>query len=276
MFTRLSGISMYYETHGRGLPLICVHGYGVDHRSLKSGMEPLFNDIDGFQRIYFDLPGMGQSETHPQILGSDDMLEMVFQFIDDRIGAARPFALAGYSYGGYLARGILSRMAERVRGVMLLCPVIRFRRSSRTLPSFRCFQRDEAFVAGLTPEEFASIDQFAVIQTREVWEAYTAHIHPSLDLADTRLMARIRDTEFSTDPDQGPSYGGPALILAGRRDVSVGYEDAWKIARRFPDGDVLVLSRAGHLLHLEQPGLFRYHVRSWLDRIRAAAPGRHS
>ncbi len=94
-----------------------------------------------------------------------------------------------------------------------------------------------------------------------------AHIHPSLDLVDPKLMARIRDTEFSISPDNGPVYDGPALILTGQYDVAVGYEDAWKIYDRFSDGDFLVLSRAGHLLHMEQPELFQIHVSTWLERV---------
>ncbi len=268
MLTDISGISVYYETLGQGLPLICLHGYGVDHRSIKSGLEPVFKDVDGFQRIYFDLPGMGKSDPHPQVLSSDDMLEMVFQVIDDRIGPDQPFALAGYSYGGYLARGVMSRMQERILGVLLICPVIRFHRTTRCLPEFKCCERDDAFINSLTPEQFACIDQFVTIQTREVWDQYQAHIHPSLDLADSALLERIRDTEFCEDPDSGlPAYDGPGLILLGRYDVSVGYEDAWKIYNRFSDGDFVVLSCAGHLLHMEQPEMFRIHVKDWLERV---------
>ena len=237
MRTDISGISIFYQALGQGVPLLCIHGYGVDHRSLKSGLEPVFEGVDGFRRIYFDLPGMGKSDTHAQVLSSDDMLEMVFQFIDDRIGPDRPFALAGYSYGGYLARGVMARMQDRVLGVLLLCPVIRFRRQARSLPGFKCCERDDAFIDSLTQEQFACMDQFVTIQTREVWDQYRAHIHPSFDLADSALLDRIRDTEFSEDPDAGDrgAYDGPGLILAGRYDVSVGYEDAWKIYHRFSD-----------------------------------------
>ncbi len=269
MLTDISGISVFYETLGEGLPLICIHGYGVDHRSIKSGLERVFKDVGGFQRIYFDLPGMGQSDAHPQVLSSDDMLELTFQFIDDRIGSDRPFALAGYSYGGYLARAVMSRMQERIKGVLLICPVIRFRRQGRCLPEFKCCEQDDAFINSLTPDQFATIDQFVTIQTREVWDQYQAHIHPSLDMADSALLDRIRDIEFCEDPDapDQPAYEGPGLILLGRYDVAVGYEDAWKIYHRFPNGDFVVLSRAGHLLHMEQPELFQFHVKDWLARV---------
>ena len=269
MFENISGISVYYESVGNGIPLVCIHGYGVDHRAIKSGLEPVCRDTDGFRRIYFDLPGMGRSASNDQILSSDDMLEIVLQFIDAQVGPDQPFALAGYSYGGYLARGVLAQMASRVRGMLLICPVIRFRRRNRRIPEFRCCEQDREFVAGLSPANYQAIDGFVTIQTRAVWERYHAHIHPALGLADTALMARIRDTELSVDPDHPglPVFEGPASILLGRYDVSVGYKDAWQLCHRFPDGDFVVLGRSGHLLHMEQPVLFHTHVRAWLDRI---------
>lgn len=275
MFIDICNIPVYYETLGAGLPLICIHGYGVDHRSIKSGVEAACGAVTGGRRIYFDLPGMGRSGTSRSILSSDDMLEIVFQFIDGILGPDQPFALAGYSYGGYLARGILARMPERVRGVMLLCPVIHFRRQNRRLPDFVCCERDPGFIDSLTPAQFATLDQFVTIQTPAVWAQYQAHIHPSLTLADNVLMTRIRDTELSVDPDTAeiPVFSGPALVLLGRYDVSVGYEDAWKIHHRFPDGDFVVLGRAGHLLHMEQPAIFRAHVRAWLERVNRHAAG---
>ncbi|MCG8689062.1 MAG: alpha/beta hydrolase [Desulfobacterales bacterium] len=267
MYIDISGISVYCESRGQGVPLVCLHGYGVDHRSIKSGMEPILKEENRFQRIYFDLPGMGKSAPHPQILGSDDMLEIVLQVIDELLGPDQPFALAGYSYGGYLARGVVSQMAHRIKGVCLICPVIRVRREGRKLPEFKCCEQDNDFLASLSPEQFAAIDQFVTIQTPTVWEQYMSHIQPSLGLSDPKLMMQLRDSELTNDPDTGPVYEGPALILTGRYDVAVGYEDAWKILHRFPDADFLVLNRAGHLLHMEQPDLFNTHVRTWLDRI---------
>ncbi|WDP90016.1 MAG: alpha/beta hydrolase [Desulfobacter sp.] len=267
MYTQIAGISVFHESLGQGLPLVCLHGYGVDHRSIRSGMESVLADVPGLERIYFDLPGMGQSQTHPDILSSDDMLEMVLRFIDRCLGPDRAFAIAGYSYGGYLARGVLAQMPGRVKGMMLLCPVIRFRRSARTLPPFKCCERDPGFIEALPPEALTAMEGFITVQIQAVWEQYLTHIHPSLDLADQRLMRRIRDTEFSRDPDRGSAYDGPALMLLGRHDVSVGYEDALRLSSRFTDGDVVVAGRAGHLLHMEQPGLFRFHVRTWARRL---------
>lgn len=271
MKANICGADLYWETFGKGVPLVCIHGSGVDHRSIKSAMEPVCGGLDGFQRIYLDLPGMGQSQTHTGIITSDDMLEMVCQFIDHVLGPDQQFALVGYSYGGYLARGVLYQMDRRVRGLALICPVVSFRRSSRKLPEFRCCARDENFLRSLTPSQISQMDGFVTVQTREVWEAYAANILPSLDLADQRLMIRIRDTEFSFPVDRpAKPWDIPALILAGQYDVSVGYEDALGLADNFSNPEVVVLEASGHLPHMEAPQAFNDRVRAWLKKLACA------
>ena len=268
MIQKICDTDIFYESVGQGLPVINIHGYGIDHRTLKASLEPVFADRDGFQRIYFDLPGMGRSGTNPRILSSDDMLEVVLQFIDHVIPQGQSFVLTGLSYGGYLARGVLHTMGDRVWALLLICPVIGFRRDHRQLPVFRLWDRDEDLVSAMHPDEFETIDQFLTIQTKPVWERFNQEITPSLALSDPGLLEQIRDTEFSFEVDAPKlPFDNPCLIFLGRHDVAVGYKDAWKIYDNFSDATLVVLGRAGHCLQMEQSGLFGAHVRSWLDQI---------
>ena len=269
MIQRICDTDISHEIIGRGMPVINLHGYGIDHCSIKACPEPLFADRHEFQRIYFDLPGMGRSGTNPRILSSDDMLEVVMQFIDHLLPGDQPFILTGLSYGGYLARGVLHKMRDRVQALLLICPVIGFQRSGRQLPSFRLWERDEALVSTMGTDEFATIDQFLTIQTKPVWNRFKQEINPSLALPDPCLMEKIRDTEFSFEVDALESpYDNPALILLGRHDVAVGYKDAWKIYDNFSDATLVILGRSGHSLQMEQQTLFEAHVSAWLDQIK--------
>src|SRR5579859_3058233 len=126
----VQGVPVYYESCGSGLPIIMLHGYTPDHRVMKGCMEPFFVQRPGWQRIYLDLPGMGRTPGSEQIQSTDDMLEVVIDFIDAVI-PGRPFLVAGTSYGGYLSRGVLQRKCDRVAGMALICPVILADRSRR-------------------------------------------------------------------------------------------------------------------------------------------------
>jgi pimeloyl-ACP methyl ester carboxylesterase len=99
-------VPLSYESYGTGTPIILLHGYGSDHRLMKGCIEPIFAQQPGWQRIYLDLPGMGQTPGKEQIKSTDDILDIVIAFLDAVI-PGQCFLLAGESYGGYLARGVV-------------------------------------------------------------------------------------------------------------------------------------------------------------------------
>ncbi|GCE20586.1 alpha/beta fold hydrolase [Dictyobacter kobayashii] len=98
-------VHLFYETYGTGTPIIFLHGFSSDHRQMEGCMEPLFTQQHGWQRIYLDLPGMGQTPGSSSIQGTDDILDVVVDFIDAVI-PEQPFLLVGDSYGGYLSQGV--------------------------------------------------------------------------------------------------------------------------------------------------------------------------
>lgn len=102
---KFSDIELFHDIKGTGLPILMIHGFSLDHRVMAGCMEPLFVNRTDFQRIYFDMPGMGMTQSHDDIQGSEDMLDFICGFID-RVIPGGDFAIAGESYGGYLARGV--------------------------------------------------------------------------------------------------------------------------------------------------------------------------
>ncbi|WP_342533040.1 alpha/beta hydrolase [Lysinibacillus sp. FSL R5-0849] len=122
-FCQTSKANIYYEIIGTGIPIIMLHGFTPDHRLMKGCMEPVFLEQEGWKRIYFDLPGMGKTTNYSSIQNSDEMLEVVNEFIQALI-PDEPYLLVGESYGGYLARGIMRKSAERLLGAAFICPLI--------------------------------------------------------------------------------------------------------------------------------------------------------
>ena len=82
MECQLDDVSIYYEIHGEGRPLLMLHGYWPDHHNMTGCMEPLFMKHDGWQRIYLDLPGMGKTKGPEWLINSDQMLDVVLKFVD--------------------------------------------------------------------------------------------------------------------------------------------------------------------------------------------------
>src|SRR5947209_17735123 len=118
MECRVFGQPIHYETYGAGIPLIMLHGRPVAGSVMAAFMEPVFASRQGWQRIYLDMPGMGQTPAHENIQNMDGLLETVLVFIRQVIAGQR-FVLAGWSFDGYIARGVVRQQAELVDGLLL-------------------------------------------------------------------------------------------------------------------------------------------------------------
>jgi pimeloyl-ACP methyl ester carboxylesterase len=262
-----NGVSVYTEVIGEGYPLLCLHGMGHDHRSMKGWLEPVFQQRKGWKRIYLDLPGMGRTKATDALRSSDDMLAVLLAFIDKMIPGER-FAIAAYSYGAYLSRGIVHKRHEAINGVAYICPPIQA--YQRTLPERKVLLSDPALLSRLPAEEAVIFANQAVIQTEHVWQRFKEDLLPARDLCDPVFLPKLRREHyaFSFPQDELPRpFERPALLLVGRQDHIAGYRDMWDIMENYPRATFAVLDRAGHLLPLEQEKLFHRLVDEWLDRM---------
>lgn len=265
----MDGITVYYEEYGEGKPIIMIHGYYPDHRLMSGCMEPVFLKREGYRRIYIDLPGMGKTKGETWIDSSDKMLKVVLEFID-RVIPDESFLIAGESYGGYLARGVLYHMTEQADGLLLLCPSIIADHEKRNVPPHTVIVSDNSLLAALSKEEAEDFGAIAVVQSQDTWDRYDKEIYSGVRIADGAFLEKLRNERFSFSFDVdtlAEKYNKPVLLLLGRQDSSVGYKDAWNILDNYPRGTFAVLDRAGHNLQIEQVEIFNVLVGEWLDRV---------
>src|SRR5690348_13296702 len=141
MQCNLGGLTIYYETYGAGRPIVMLPGRPSDHGVMERFMEPLFTQRDGWLRIYPDLPGTGRTQVGDRQPTHDSMLDAVLRFIDAVIPGQR-FVLAGLSYGGYLARGVLYPRAASIDGLMLCAPQVKADPAQAQLPPMTTLVKD--------------------------------------------------------------------------------------------------------------------------------------
>ncbi|MBL4930382.1 alpha/beta fold hydrolase [Clostridium paridis] len=259
-------LSLNYEIIGEGKPILMIHGYGVDHRIMTGCMEPIFSEKENYKRIYLDLPGMGKSKCAEWIINSDSMLEIVMEFIN-KIIPNENFLVAGESYGGYITRGLVYKMPERIERVLLICPVILPKYSDRNVSEHIVLVKDEQVLSKLTTEEASSFNDSTVVQSERIYERYKKEIISGVELANEEFIERFIKTgySFTFEVDKlDKKFDKPALILLGRQDDCVGYKDAWNILDNYPRATFAVLDKAGHNLQIEQEELFNVLVKKWL------------
>jgi pimeloyl-ACP methyl ester carboxylesterase len=212
---------------------------------------------------------MGKTPRTDWIANNDDVLAIVQSFIDKVIPGQR-FAVAGYSYGGYLARGIVHRESAMINGLLLIAPIIA--PNKLCLSTKPALVKDDALVLELTKEEL-SVFNLAVVQSREALEYLRIYVLPAIRVADLEFVKRL-EGKFSFDVDNlSEPFNKPTLILMGRQDSYVGYRDSWGIIENYPRATFAVLDRSGHFVGRpgEQENLFVALVNEWIDRVEDCA-----
>lgn len=258
-----------YETQGVGRPLFILHGGPGDITFMKGVMEPVFERNSDWQRIYFDLPGNGQTEATHQVDSYDRVLDFVIEFIDS-ISDGQPYALAGYSYGGYLARGVVHKRRDMVRGLCLIAPRVMQDRTMKTVPDHETLFVEPGFEEHLKDGEDWVAD-YVVVQTKQGLETFRQYGLPCLKHYDEEFSEMISHAgpglSFDVD-DLSHPFDYPTLIITGRQDSVTGYQDAWSLLEIYPRATYVVVDQAGHFVGLiEQVDLFRSLVGEWLERL---------
>lgn len=262
-------IPIYYDIKGSGIPLVILHGFMLDHEMMVGAFEPLFEARNGWQRIYVDMPGMGRTPAGPAVKNSDDMVRLLSGLIDQLLPGQR-FALAGFSYGGYIARGILRRFQAQVDGLALIAPVVKGNDALREVPEPLVVKRDEGAVSLLPDDVAPLILSTLTVQTKPIIARILTQFLPAFPRADQAFIQQLRQKEayrLKEDPDRlAEPFAKPVLIITGRHDTNVGFVDAFPLAQQYPRATYAALDRAGHGVILEQETLFNVLMSEWLDR----------
>lgn len=270
MICHIRDAEIYYEIIGEGKPIVMLHGCSPDHRLMMGCMESVFHKHTGYKRIYIDLPGMGKSNA-PNWINSSDILLDVLTLCIEKIIPDENFLLAGESYGGYLSRAILSKMPHRIDGLLLICPVIIAEHEARTVPSYNMIIRDDKFLSSLPSDERQEFCELAVIANEYTYNRYKEEIKPGLTVANTEFVENLQKNYTLSSNVNEQKYPKPVLLLAGRQDIVVGYQDLLEIIEDYPRATFAVLDMAGHNLQIEQPELFESLVGEWVKRTENAS-----
>ncbi|MGH2994257.1 MAG: alpha/beta fold hydrolase [Solirubrobacterales bacterium] len=114
---RVNGIRLYYEEHGEGAPIACIHGGGSTALMWADAVEELarLGRVIGYDRR-----GCARSER-PEPYERTSVAEQT----DDAAAlldalAAAPAVVIGRSYGGAVAIDLALRYPDRVRALVLL------------------------------------------------------------------------------------------------------------------------------------------------------------
>jgi pimeloyl-ACP methyl ester carboxylesterase len=178
--------------------------------------------------------------------------------------AAQTFALAGFSFGGYVAQEIVRLAPERVERLALLDTSIRPDTAERAATRRTLGQ------AALVPGRFDGL-------TERMLPAYIDHSR----LTDRELVRHIqamtrrlgRDVfvrQNAIDRPDGQaalrSLACPVLILCGENDAITPLSGHREMAAMISGAALVIVANSGHLTPMERPAAVTQALREWLAR----------
>ena len=152
-----SGIDIYFEDHGSGLPVMLIHGYPLDGRSWERQERALLEA--GYRVISYDRRGFGQSSKPTTGYDYDTLAADLAVLIDhlDLTG----INLVGFSMGtGEVIRYLGSRGSARVRKAVLLGALPPFLLKTDDNPQGVDGQVFDRIKAALAADRFAYLETF--------------------------------------------------------------------------------------------------------------------
>ncbi|VVE10230.1 alpha/beta fold hydrolase [Pandoraea terrigena] len=241
---------IYYETHGRGLPVVMLHGVGGNH---ASWFYQLTGWAQRFQLITFDARGFGKS-TDAESLGRSAFTEDLTRLLD-HLGIQRA-ALVAQSMGGGTAVDFTCRFPERVCALVLADTLVWLDPPPEMAADFLAVQVQ---TQNLNQLERVLGETFRGAQP-ELSELY-------LQIASFNhyTVKTLTGTQTRYRPQALALTGVPALFVVGEEDVLFPPSLIRKAWREVPGADWITLEKAGHSAYFEAAESFNRLVGHWLE-----------
>ena len=257
---RINGISLYYEVHGQGHPLMLISGLGGDHTFWQASLPVL---AAHFQVIVYDTRGIGQTDAPEGPYSMAVLAEDLVALLD---ALHLPKAhLLGFSMGGQIAQAFALAYPDRVEKLILAATFARMNAQARLFldavlsvyeGGCSAKQMYELILPWLLSSAFLSHpanadylvfdDADPYPQSRQAWRA--------------QYDAQRQYCSLSALP----GLQLPTLVLAGAQDRLVPIEDGQLLASRIPNAQLVILPDSGHLINYEQADLFHQCILQFL------------
>jgi pimeloyl-ACP methyl ester carboxylesterase len=249
---RANGLDIHYVTEGQGPPLLMLHGatsmgihdWGAQRPLLRSDFTLYMPDARGHHRTVYDVR-QGWSRT----VLVDDVLAFA-----DALGLPR-FHIMALSMGARTALELAVRHADRVLSMLVIAPMVR-------------------------PEPGASVararmDPETILRDEPVWAAELRQRHdPHQGEGAWRRLIEVigEDTQHVTEvmPEELRRIRLPVLLAVGDDDPWMPLDEAVRVKRQLPGGQLLVVPQCGHVVEAERPGIFNPAMTQFFRRTRSA------
>src|SRR4051795_7500036 len=245
------GVSIYYEVHGSGPPLLPTHGYSSTSAMWQGQVAALSKH---HKLVLWDMRGHGRSDypadpaAYSEALTVADMAALL-----DAVGASTAI-VGGLSLGGYMSLAFYRTHPERARALLII----------DTGPGFKKDEAREAWNArALATADKLDREGLDMLKAATRERATASHRNArGLALA-ARGMLTQRDAKVI---ELLPEINVPSLIVVGTDDTPFLAASEY-MAAKIPGAQKVVIPAAGHAVNIDQPQAFVDAVLPFLKNL---------
>ena len=240
-------------------PVVLVHGLSATNASMLPLIPALARD---FRVLAPDLPGHGGTQATGAPHAARYLGDWLMAFL--RETCEQPAVLIGNSLGGRTALEAALNSPADVRGLVLLCPAVAFRRLRQLVPFVRLVPDEIAALPVRVPRRVAmrGLRNLFADPSRLPQSWYDAAIDEFVRVVMIRnnrlaIFSALRhiylDEPFGETGfwDRLPTLQPPALFIWGARDVLVPAGFGRFVAEALPGVQSIVLDDCGHVPQFE-------------------------
>ena len=263
-FIHVNDISMYYEIHGQGVPLVLIGGFSADHTIWHTIVEQL---AKSYKVIIFDNRGAGQTDV-------PDGAYSIEQMANDILGLCKKLEIEqayfiGSSMGGYILQSLAYQNPTLVKKAVI---------TNSAMVTHTCFLH---FVKAQLELLKAEVAQVALIKSSCSWVySYGYLSQPNVfdELVQIRLenphpftltgfKAQLSATEIFDSRSWVNKISVPTLVIGSDQDLIFSESMIQALAKEIPNAEYHRVTGAGHLPHVEYPTEFIDVVMKFIKKI---------
>ncbi len=274
---RAGGLETFYLEAGPvdAQPVVLVHGLSATNASMLPLIPALSQQ---FRVLAPDLPGHGGTQATGDSHAARYLGDWLLAFL--RETCDRPAVLIGNSLGGRTSLEAALTSPYEVRGLVLLCPAVAYRRLRQLVPFVRLVPNEIAALPVRIPRRMAmrGLRNLFAEPSRLPAAWYEAAMDEFIRVVTIRanrlaMFSALRNI-YLDEPfgetgfwDRLPNLKPPALFVWGDRDVLVPAGFAKFVAEALPSATSVVLDDCGHVPQFEHPERTAVLTREFLERL---------
>ncbi len=234
---------LHYETHGKGNPILLLHGWALNGR-VWDEVVPALSQYG--QVITVDLPGHGKSDLPAN--GRFD-LDSLCDELEPLL--AENTMVMGWSLGGLIAFNLSHRYPKLIKKLVIVAGSPQFVQSS-DWPHAMPQETFDGFATTLMDDYRATIQRFLAIQAlgsehaRHAIMALRERVFINGEPQLTALRAGLNLLSNSNVRKQLPEIHCPTLIILGGKDTLVPAAAGVETVALLPGAQLEIIKGAGH------------------------------